>query len=59
MPSSRAVRTTGANIFSDSPRLRLRFAWEKPSEAAAKIAISCTPAATAASMPLALGTSTG
>ena len=57
--ASRAISTTGRNRSSDSAMLALMFFWLNVSLAAVKRAISLTPAASAASMPLAFGTRTG
>ncbi len=59
MPRSRATAATGSNRMRLSAIEQLMFRFEKLSDAAAKIATSSTPLASAASMPFMLGTSTG
>ncbi len=54
-----ADSTTGTNLSKLYWMEQLRFFWEKPSVADAKIAISFTPAYTADSMPFMLGTRQG
>jgi hypothetical protein len=59
MPSRRAVAITLSKRARLSAMLALMFFWLKLSLAAPNTAISRTPAASACSMPLSLGTSTG
>jgi hypothetical protein len=59
MPFCRAASMTGRKRSRLSAMEQLMFFCEKASEAAAKTAISSTPAASACSKPFRLGTSTG
>jgi hypothetical protein len=58
-PADWAASLTRAKRSRLSPIEQLMLRWEKLSEAAPNTAISCAPAASAASSPFTFGTSTG